>query len=127
MVEGAAPRIACAAPERSPEMIQVTPPAGREIARLIDAEHPGERGGLRLFVKGGGCSGMLYDMKIVETSDEKDKVFEVEGVRIIIDPKSYLFLNGLTVDFKESLMGRGFVFVNPNAKASCGCGTSFGV
>lgn len=108
-------------------MIHVTPSAGREIARLIEVEHPGDEGGLRLFVKGGGCSGMLYDMKIVESAEEKDKVFEVEGVRVFVDPKSYLFLNGLTVDFKESLMGRGFVFVNPNAKNSCGCGTSFGV
>ena len=108
-------------------MIDVTPSAGREIARLVEAEQPGESGGLRLFVKGGGCSGMLYDMKIVGGPEEKDKVFEVEGVRVFVDPKSYLFLNGTIVDFKESLMGRGFVFENPNAKNSCGCGTSFGV
>ena len=112
-------------------MIQVTESAGREIARLIESEHPGEEAadtcGLRLMVKGGGCSGMLYDMKIVEGAEEKDKVFEVEGVRVIVDPKSYLFLSGVVVDFKESLMGRGFVFENPNASNSCGCGTSFSV
>ena len=108
-------------------MIRVTESAGHEIARLIDAEPSGESGGLRLFVKGGGCSGMLYDMKIVEGPEEKDKVFEVGGVRVFVDPKSYLFLNGTIVDFKESLMGRGFVFENPNASNSCGCGTSFSV
>ena len=108
-------------------MIDVTAAAGREIARLIAAEEPGETGGLRLFVKGGGCSGMLYDMKIVEAPEEKDKVFEIEGVRVIVDPKSYLFLQGTRVDFKESLMGRAFVFENPNATNSCGCGTSFSV
>ena len=108
-------------------MIDVTPAAGREIARLIESEGAPEDGGLRLFVKGGGCSGMLYDMKIVEGAEEKDKVFEVEGVRVFIDPKSYLFLQGIVVDFRESLMGRGFVFDNPNASNSCGCGTSFSV
>ncbi|MGA1201374.1 MAG: HesB/IscA family protein [Planctomycetota bacterium] len=108
-------------------MIEMTAAAGREIARLIEAEGGSEGGGLRLFVKGGGCSGMLYDMKIVEGAEEKDKVFEIEGVRVIVDPKSYLFLNGTRVDFKESLMGRGFVFENPNAKNSCGCGTSFSI
>lgn len=108
-------------------MITVTESAGREISRLIDNEHPGDEGGLRLMVKGGGCSGMLYDMKIVEGPDDKDKVFDVHGVRVFVDPKSYLFLNGITMDFKESLMGRGFVFENPNAANSCGCGTSFGV
>ncbi len=108
-------------------MIQVTETAGREISRLIEAEHPGAEGGLRLMVKGGGCSGMLYDMKIVESADEKDKVFDIEGVRVIIDPKSYLFLSGITMDFKESMMGRGFTFENPNASNSCGCGTSFSV
>ena len=108
-------------------MIEITTSAGQEIARLIDLEKPGESGGLRLFVKGGGCSGMLYDMKIVESPEEKDKIFEVDNVRVFVDPKSYLFLNGTTVDFKESLMGRGFVFENPNASNSCGCGTSFSV
>ena len=68
---------------------------------------------------------MSYGMDIVEQPDEKDRVFEVGAARVIVDPKSWLFLNGTTVDFKESLMGRGFVFENPNAAGSCGCGTSF--
>ncbi len=106
-------------------MIHVTESAGREIARLAQEKDAGEKGGLRLFVQGGGCAGMSYGMDIVEKSDEKDRVFEIDGARIIVDPKSWLFLNGTTVDFKESLMGRGFVFENPNAAGSCGCGTSF--
>ena len=112
-------------------MIQVTESAGREIARLIENEHPGEEAadtcGLRLMVKGGGCSGMLYDMKIVEGADEKDKIFEVKGVRVIVDPKSYLYLMGTQVDYVDSLAGAGFKFENPNARRSCGCGTSFAV
>ncbi len=108
-------------------MIQVTEAAGTEIARLTAEQSVGEGGGLRLYVQGGGCAGMSYGMDIVESPGEKDRVIEVEGVRIFVDPKSWLFLNGSTVDFKESLMGRGFVFENPNASGSCGCGTSFSV
>ena len=108
-------------------MIDVTESAGTEIKKLIAAQDLPEKGGLRLFVKGGGCSGMSYGMDIVDGPSEKDKVFDVHGVQVYIDPKSYLFLSGITMDFKESLMGRGFVFENPNAKGSCGCGTSFSV
>ena len=68
---------------------------------------------------------MSYGMDIVKEAGEKDRVFEVGAARVIVDPKSWLFLNGTTVDFKESLMGRGFVFENPNASGACGCGTSF--
>ena len=106
-------------------MIHVTESAGREISRLTEEKGVGETGGLRLCVQGGGCAGMSYGMDIVEEPGEKDRVCEVDGCRIIVDPKSWLFLNGTTVDFKESLMGRGFVFENPNASGSCGCGTSF--
>ncbi len=108
-------------------MIEITEAAGKEIQRLIDEKDVPEKGGLRLFVKGGGCSGMSYGMDIVQAPDKKDKVFEVHGVRIFVDAKSYLFLNGITMNYSESLMGRGFVFDNPNAKGTCGCGTSFTV
>ncbi len=113
--------------EQEDAMIHVTEAAGKEILRLTSEKEVGEEGGLRLFVQGGGCAGMSYGMDVVGKVDEKDRVFEVEGVRIIVDPKSWLFLNGTTVDFKESLMGRGFVFENPNANGACGCGTSFSV
>jgi iron-sulfur cluster assembly protein len=108
-------------------MIHITETAGAEIARLTSEKSAREKGGLRLYVQGGGCAGMSYGMEIVEEPGDKDRVFEVEGVRVFIDPKSWLFLNGTTVDFKESLMGRGFVFENPNASGACGCGTSFSV
>ncbi|HIO65727.1 MAG TPA: iron-sulfur cluster assembly accessory protein, partial [Planctomycetes bacterium] len=94
-------------------MIHITETAGAEIARLTSEKSALEKGGLRLYVQGGGCAGMSYGMEIVEEPGDKDRVFEVEGVRVFIDPKSWLFLNGTTVDFKESLMGRGFVFENP--------------
>ncbi len=108
-------------------MIEITEAAGKEIQRLITEQDIPEGGGLRLFVKGGGCSGMSYGMDVVQAPDEKDKVFEVHGVRIFVDPKSYMFLNGVVMNYSESLMGRGFVFENPNAKGTCGCGTSFTV
>ena len=113
--------------EQEDAMIHVTEAAGKEILRLTSEKEVGEEGGLRLFVQGGGCAGMSYGMDVVGKVDEKDRVFEVEGVRIIVDPKSWLFLNGTTVDFKESLMGRGFVFENPNANGACGCGPYFSV
>ncbi|MEC9476367.1 MAG: iron-sulfur cluster assembly accessory protein [Planctomycetota bacterium] len=106
-------------------MIHVTEAAGLEIERLAQEKQAGEKGGLRLYVQGGGCAGMSYGMDIVKEAGEKDRVFEVGAARVIVDPKSWLFLNGTTVDFKESLMGRGFVFENPNASGACGCGTSF--
>ncbi len=108
-------------------MINVTKSAEAEIRRMIEERSLPEGGGLRLFVKGGGCAGMSYGMDFIDGPSEKDKTFEVDGVQIYVDPKSYLFLNGITMDFKESLMGRGFVFENPNAKGACGCGTSFSV
>ena len=80
---------------------------------------------LRVGVKGGGCSGFSYLLDLTEQNSEDDEVFEKEGVRVICDPKSYLYLNGTEIDFKDEVMGRGFVFKNPNATATCGCGSSF--
>jgi iron-sulfur cluster assembly protein len=76
-------------------------------------------------VKGGGCSGFSYILDLTETKKDTDEVFEQHGVRIICDPKSLLYLAGVTVDFKDEIMGRGFVFQNPNASSTCGCGSSF--
>ena len=108
-------------------MIHVTETAGKEILRLTDEKQVGDTGGLRLYVQGGGCAGMSYGMDVVDEATDKDRVFEVEGARVFVDPKSWLFLNGTTVGLKESLMGRGFVFENPNANGACGCGTSFSI
>ena len=80
---------------------------------------------LRVGVKGGGCSGFSYILDLTENQKDTDELVEQHGVKIICDPKSLLYLGGVTIDFKDELMGRGFVFTNPNASATCGCGSSF--
>lgn len=80
---------------------------------------------LRVFVTGGGCSGMQYGMSFEETPQEFDQVVHCDGVRLIVDPTSVMYLKGATIDFVDSLMGGGFRIENPNAVSSCGCGTSF--
>ena len=82
-------------------------------------------GGLRLGVQGGGCSGLTYNIRFDSKPRERDRVYEFGGVRVFVDPKSFIYLHGMTLDYQESLMQQGFVFVNPNATKSCGCGTSF--
>lgn len=106
--------------------IEVSPTAISEVHRLLKAQHK-EDWGLRLGVKGGGCSGLSYVMEVEEKPGEHDRVNEVEGIRIFVDPKSYLYLNGLTLDYTTELIGGGFKFVNPNAARTCSCGTSFSV
>jgi len=80
---------------------------------------------LRVFVSGGGCSGMQYGMAFDNEMDEADQLFESEGVKVVVDPVSLPYLQGATIDFVDSLMGGGFKIENPNAVSSCGCGTSF--
>lgn len=80
---------------------------------------------LRVSVVGGGCSGLSYKMSFDEKPGEGDKVIEIHGVKVVLDPKSLLFLKGTHLDFSDGLNGQGFVFKNPNAKTSCGCGSSF--
>jgi iron-sulfur cluster assembly protein len=105
-------------------MIHITPAASGEMRRLLFAQ--GRRGwGLRVGVKGGGCSGLSYTMEFEEKSREHDKVFEAEGVSVFCDPKSYLYLNELTLDYTNELIGGGFKFLNPNATRTCSCGSSF--
>lgn len=103
--------------------ITVTPKALNKIRTTF--EKMGAKGGLRLGVLGGGCSGLSYQFKFDAQPRAKDKVFDFDGVQVFVDPKSILYLHGLTLDYKETLMQSGFVFENPNAKKSCGCGTSF--
>ncbi len=105
-------------------MIHVTDKAAEQIKKIMEKEGlPGH--GLRVAVVGGGCSGMSYKLNFEKDAAQGDKVYEEKGVRIIVDPKSTLFLNGTTLDFSDGLTGTGFTFVNPNAKSTCGCGTSF--
>ena len=103
--------------------IDVTPKAVAKIKEALSRE--GVTGGLRLGVQGGGCSGLSYQFKFEPGERPTDHVFEFGGVKIFIDPKSMLYLNGMTLDWKDSLMQSGFAFDNPNVKGSCGCGSSF--
>lgn len=80
---------------------------------------------LRVSVSGGGCSGLSYKLDFDESIRDNDKIFEQDGVKIVTDPKSFLYVSGMTLDFSAGLNGKGFVFNNPNAKKSCGCGSSF--
>lgn len=102
--------------------------AAREIKTIIgQQELDADKVCLRVGVKGGGCSGFSYILDLTESKKDSDEEFEQHGVRIICDPKSLLYLGGTTVDFKDEIMGRGFVFTNPNATTNCGCGSSFAV
>jgi iron-sulfur cluster assembly protein len=105
-------------------MINVTPKAIQKIREAF-VKHGVAEGGLRLGVQGGGCSGLSYLFRIETKERPKDQIYEFEGVEIYVDPKSLLYLDGMTLDYRESLIHSGFVFDNPNAKKSCGCGTSF--
>lgn len=107
-------------------MIQISDKAVQEIKRLQTTEPNGTSRVLRVSIVGGGCSGMSYKLGFDnEEPTESDKVFEKDGVKIAIDSKSYLYLAGTELDFSDGLNGKGFVFNNPNAKRTCGCGTSF--
>ena len=104
--------------------LTVTPTAADTIRNLLEQrEIPNHA--LRVFVSGGGCSGMQYGMAFEENPSEFDTVVETDGVRLIVDPTSMMYLEGATIDFVDSLMGGGFRIDNPNAVSSCGCGHSF--
>lgn len=106
-------------------MISLTDRARTEIRRILVEKHAdADAVGLRVGVKGGGCSGLSYVLDFDEKK-EKDHILDEAGVRVLCDPKSYLYLNGMTLDFEDGLMSRGFKFLNPNAKRTCGCGDSF--
>ncbi|MBN1492114.1 MAG: iron-sulfur cluster assembly accessory protein [Phycisphaerae bacterium] len=105
--------------------LELTERAAKEVKTILKDQGKPEGTMLRIGVKGGGCSGFSYSLDLTETKGEFDETFESHGVKIICDPKSYLYLNGTTVDFQDEIMGRGFVFNNPNASSSCGCGSSF--
>ena len=115
-----------AATEQPPVILTET--AAREINTIIEQQElDADTVCLRVGVKGGGCSGFSYVLDLTEKRKDSDELFEQHGVRVICDPKSLLYLGGTTVDFKDEIMGRGFVFNNPNASSSCGCGSSFAV
>ena len=105
-------------------MIHVTEKAAEQIKALMIKEKI-EDHGLRVGAVGGGCSGLSYKLNFEKEAAEDDKVYEEHGIRLIVDKKSLLVLNGTTLDYTDGLNGAGFVFTNPNAKSSCGCGNSF--
>ena len=110
--------------------IQVTEKALRRIRSAMRKENvSAEQGGLRLGITGGGCSGLSYNIRFDSQPRERDRVYryEQEGdpVQIFVDPKSFLYLSGMTLDFEETLMRQGFNFINPHSTKSCGCGSSF--
>src|SRR5438874_3948713 len=106
--------------------VHVSERAARKILALLakDGVSP-QQGGLRVGVQGGGCSGLSYAMRLDTQARDRDKVFEEHGARLFVDPKSFLYLNGTTLEYEETLMREGFVFQNPNAARNCGCGSSF--
>lgn len=108
-------------------MISLTERAVKELKRIVRDQNLPSETVLRVGVKGGGCSGFSYTLGFDDSVHEDDQVAELEGFRVVCDPKSFLYLSGTEVDFEESLMGRGFKFGNPNASKTCGCGESFSV
>ncbi len=113
--------------------IILTELAAREIKHIMEQQREtAQKAGdefkplrLRVGVKGGGCSGFSYTLDLTETKTDADELWEQHGIDVICDSKSHLYLEGTTIDFKDEVMGRGFVFKNPNATSTCGCGSSF--
>jgi iron-sulfur cluster assembly protein len=117
-----------AGPQAPTEGLQVTPSAVKRIRVILAKEGIStEVGGMRLGVKGGGCSGLSYAIEFDAQPRERDNIFIFDGVRVFIDPKSFVYLKGMTLDYEETLMRQGFNFLNPNSTRSCGCGSSFSV
>lgn len=108
-------------------MINVTDMAVSKLAELRAEEGHSADSNLRVSVKGGGCSGLMYDLGFDEQVKDSDEIFEDKGVKILVDKKSLLYLLGTTLDFSDGLNGKGFQFINPNATRTCGCGESFAI
>jgi iron-sulfur cluster assembly protein len=107
-------------------MIKVSETAKKKVVELMtDEGYNATTDYVRVGVKSGGCSGLSYDLKFDKNHEEGDKIFEDNGVKIIVDKKSFLYLIGTTLEYSGGLNGTGFVFNNPNANRTCGCGESF--
>jgi|TARA_B110000263_G_scaffold33205_1_gene25182 iron-sulfur cluster assembly protein len=110
-----------------PLTITISEEAAKHVGQFVAAEGKAEAN-LRVGVKGGGCSGLTYVLEIIDNEpDAEDKLIEEHGVKLYVDKKSYIFLAGTVLEYSGGLNGKGFVFNNPNAKTTCGCGTSFSV
>jgi iron-sulfur cluster assembly protein len=99
--------------------------AAKQVKALKETQNLGDHVFLRMGVKGGGCSGLSYLLEFDTEKGPHDKEFEIDGVKVVVDKKSYLYLNGTTLDYVQQGLTGGFTFVNPVAKSTCGCGTSF--
>ena len=124
--DGSQPDVKPAAPAAPGQGLQLTERAIKriKIAMAKEGVSP-EEGGLRIGVTGGGCSGLSYSIKFDTRPRERDRIYNFDGVRVFVDPKSFLYLHGMTLDYEETLMRQGFNFINPNSTRSCGCGSSF--
>jgi iron-sulfur cluster assembly protein len=107
-------------------MIKVSENAKNQAIKLM-AESEKKNSFIRVGVKGGGCSGLMYELDFDNQMKDSDKEFEDNGIKIVVDKKSFLYLVGTELDFSGGLNGKGFVFVNPNAERTCGCGESFSI
>lgn len=105
--------------------LNLTETAIKQVKQLKEAQNLPETAFLRMGVKGGGCSGMSYLLEFDSEMGPHDKEFDIDGVKVVCDKKSYLYLSGTTLDYVQQGLTGGFTFVNPQAKSSCGCGTSF--
>lgn len=108
-------------------MIQVSEQAKDKLLLLIKEEGHTEEAFIRVGVNSGGCSGLSYDLKIDKKTNEDDKIFEDNGIKIVVNKKSFFYLIGTTLEYSGGLNGKGFVFNNPNASRTCGCGESFAI
>ena len=107
--------------------IKITEKASEKLRFFAQKQGLGDEFGVKVGVKGGGCSGLLYTLSVEKEAGPNDKIVDNNGVKVFIDKKSYIFLAGTQLDFSDGLNGKGFVFENPNATKSCGCGNSFAV
>jgi iron-sulfur cluster assembly protein len=105
--------------------LKVSDAAVKQVKELKQAQSLGDDVFLRMGVKGGGCSGMSYALEFDNELGPQDREFQIDGVRVVCDKKSYLYLNETMLDYVQQGLTGGFTFVNPNAKSSCGCGSSF--
>ncbi len=110
--------------ETQAPIISFTDAALKEVKRLINVQGI-EEGGLRLGVKGGGCSGLSYTINFDDKIGQYDQIYEIDGVKVLVDAKSAIYLQGTQLDYQKDLMGGNFKFLNPNANKTCGCGESF--
>ncbi len=106
-------------------MIKLSEKAQQNVKKMLETRAPGDF--FRVSVKGGGCSGLSYDVKFDNEMSSFDRAYDLSGVKVVCDSKSFIYLDGMEIDFSDELVGGGFKFINPNASGSCGCGSSFSV